>query len=91
MTELTKYDEACRLIAEAASVDEVKSFHDEAKAMAAYARQATEQRSRGARSRNSNACHAPHWRDDASAKADGGTGSTGKALQMGYRKNPINS
>ena len=36
-TVLTKYDAACKYIAEAATVDEVKYFHDEAVAMAAYA------------------------------------------------------
>jgi hypothetical protein len=39
-TALTKYDLACKAIAEAATVDEVKHFHDEAAAIAAYARQA---------------------------------------------------
>ena len=39
-TALTKYDAACKYIAEAATVDEVKHFHDEAAAIAAYARQA---------------------------------------------------
>ena len=32
-TELTKYDAACRAIAEAATVDEVKYFNDQANAM----------------------------------------------------------
>jgi hypothetical protein len=39
-TALAKYDAACRAIAEAATVDEVKYFHDEAAAMGAYARMA---------------------------------------------------
>src|SRR5262249_34015631 len=37
---LPRYDEACRAIAAAKSVDEVKESHDKAEAMRAYARQA---------------------------------------------------
>ena len=40
MTRLVKYDEACRAIAAARSVDEVKDWHDKSAAMQAYARQA---------------------------------------------------
>src|SRR4051812_16242874 len=37
---LARYDEACRAIAAAKSIDEVKEIHDRAEAMRAYARQA---------------------------------------------------
>lgn len=38
--ELVRYDAACRAVAEAKTLDEVKDFHDKAEAMRAYARQA---------------------------------------------------
>lgn len=40
MTELVRYDAACRAIAEAKSIDEVKDIRDKAAAMRAYARMA---------------------------------------------------
>lgn len=40
MTSLVKYDTACRAIADAAQVDEVKDIRDKSEAMRAYARQA---------------------------------------------------
>ena len=39
-TELTKYDVACRAVAECKSIDEAKDLHDKAVAMEVYARQA---------------------------------------------------
>lgn len=40
MTDLVKYDAACRAVAEAASIDEAKGFRDKSEAMRAYAKQA---------------------------------------------------
>ena len=44
MTELVKYDAACRAISDCKSVDEVKEIHDQAAAMKAYARIAKNRR-----------------------------------------------
>lgn len=40
MTELVKYEAACRAVADAASIDEAKEFRDQGEAMRAYAKQA---------------------------------------------------
>lgn len=40
MSDLVKYDAACRAVAEAASIDEAKDFRDKSEAMRAYAKQA---------------------------------------------------
>lgn len=40
MTQLVKYEAACRAVAEAVSIDEAKDFRDQSEAMRAYAKQA---------------------------------------------------
>lgn len=40
MTQLVKYEAACRAVAEAVSIDEAKEFRDQSEAMRAYAKQA---------------------------------------------------
>ncbi|WP_374290171.1 hypothetical protein [Paenirhodobacter enshiensis] len=40
MSELVKYEAACRAVADAASIDEAKDFRDKSEAMRAYAKQA---------------------------------------------------
>lgn len=40
MTELVKYEAACRAVADAVSIDEAKDFRDKSEAMRAYAKQA---------------------------------------------------
>jgi len=40
MNELVKYDAACRALADAVSIDEVKEFRDQSEALRAYAKQA---------------------------------------------------
>lgn len=44
MVNLVRYDAACRALADAVSIDEVKAFRDQSEAMRAYARQAKNKR-----------------------------------------------